>query len=589
MHSIGKNHASVSSSEIICDRLTVFLACTVCVLYGVCIATLPHLIFWLKTGHAIWIADHDDLDLYLALTGHSYRFHPMSLSDPVHGSGGVYVPSLTSIPAVLLAKAFAMGPLLVGMASRVLAGIGLGICWFTVFRSFTMRAWVAAGLAIMLLADEGLLFVHPVFGNFHMVGQILAGRDALLFAGNPQVHTEWRVPDPALPLVLLLAYVYFLSRALLQPSGRAILLAGVSLGLNFVFFYNWTALLGGACFAVVLDYDRWRTYLKVTGLGVLLGSVSLVENIKLKQSAYSGWPQRFDLVLPINHFSELSFPKWPILVLMVTALLIWRLRRSDLWFIWSVGASALVLLNNQIVTGLQFENFHWVYVWGPMLSLLVVLFFAEFANRFDLASHPVAVNGLLVVLILDAGAGLWLREQEATRTQQSVQLTEAANDYVSQRLSFSYDSLAPNAVVAGDSTPVSLSAIRDGLRPLAGYLCELSAYIDDNEWDRRTALNQFLLGQSVGEFAATQKATLEAATQRGPWARSSIARNARFEDRMRAFAEISADPDAAFVSAKVRYVILMAERRAPHYVSSGWREIEAGPYCQIWERTAPFP
>jgi len=588
MHTSGKNDTSVATSEIIHGRLTILLACTVCVLYGVCIATLPHLIFWFKTGHAIWIADHDDLDVYLLLAGHSYRFHPMSLSDPVHGSGGVYFPSLLFIPAVLLAKAFAMGPLMVGMAWRILAGIGLGICWFAVYRSFAMRAWVAAGLAVMMLADQGLLFVHPVFGNFHKVGQILAGRDAWLFATKPLVHSEWRVADPALCLVLLLAYVYFLSQALLRPSRRAIFLAGASLGINFVFFYNWTALLGGACFTVLLDYERWRTYLKVTGIGLLLGSIPLVESIKLKQSAYSGWPQRSDLFVSIHHFSELGFPRWPILVLIVTALLIWRLRRSDLWFIWSIGAAGLVLLDNQIFTGLQMENFHWIYVWGPMLSLLVVLILAEFANRFDLASHTVVVNGLVIILILDAGAALWLREQEATRTQESIELTEAANDYLSQRLSFSSNALAPNAVVGGDSTPVSLSAIHDGLRPLAGYLCELSAYIDDNEWDWRIALNQFLLGQSAGEFAATQQAALKAAAW-GPWARSPVLRNVRFEDRVRAFAEISANPDTAFASAKVRYVILMAQGKVPHYLSSGWREIQAGPYYQIWERTAPLP
>jgi len=444
---------------------------------------------------------------------------------------------------------------------------------------------MAAGLAIMMLADEGLLFVHPVFGNFHMAGQILTGHYALLFARNPQVHTEWRVPDPALCLVLLLAYVYFLSQALLQPSRRAILVAGASLALNFVFFYNWTALIGGACFTVLLDSDRRRTYLRVIGIGLVLGSIPLVENIKFKWSAQLGWPQRIDYFLPIDHFSELSFPKWPILSLIVSALLIWRLRKRDFWFVWSIGAAALILRDNQIVTGLQLQNFHWIYVYGPILSLLIVLICAEFASRFDLASNRLAVGGLVMLLILDSGIGLWLREQEATRTQESIQLTEAADDYISQRSSVRGDSLAPNAIVGGDEIPVSLSAIRDGLRPLDGNWLQNSANIDDNEWDRRIALNQFLQGQSVGEFAAVQESSLKANVF-GPWARSSVLRDVRFRDRVRAFSEISADPDFACASANVRYVILMAQRNAPHYMSSGWREIQAGPYFQIWERTS---
>ena len=48
---------------------------------------------------------------------------------------------------------------------------------------------------------------------------------------------------------------------------------------------------------------------------------------------------------------------------------------------WSTAAAGLVLMNHQVMTGLQFENFHWSYVAGPCLSLLIGLLLANSLSR----------------------------------------------------------------------------------------------------------------------------------------------------------------------------------------------------------------
>ena len=64
-----------------------------------------------------------------------------------------------------------------------------------------------------------------------------------------------------------------------------------------------------------------------------------------------------------------------VVLLVVTAVVVWRFRR-ELILPWSMAAAGLVLMNHQIMTGLQLENFHWSYVAGPCLSLLIGLLLA---------------------------------------------------------------------------------------------------------------------------------------------------------------------------------------------------------------------
>src|SRR4051794_34529534 len=76
-------------------------ALAICIGVGVLLSTLPHLLWWPRLGAPVWIADHDELDLYLATAARAYREHPTALSDPVLAAGGATIyPWLQMVPGI---------------------------------------------------------------------------------------------------------------------------------------------------------------------------------------------------------------------------------------------------------------------------------------------------------------------------------------------------------------------------------------------------------------------------------------------------------------------------------------------------------
>src|SRR5260221_13955080 len=101
------------------------LAVLLCVVVGLALAILPHLISWQKSGDPTWIADDDEI-LYLTLASQSYFEHPSYISDPSSSeSKPSYYPSLQFVPAVLVAKGLGLGPLGLALVWRVWAGVSL--------------------------------------------------------------------------------------------------------------------------------------------------------------------------------------------------------------------------------------------------------------------------------------------------------------------------------------------------------------------------------------------------------------------------------------------------------------------------------
>ena len=87
--------------------------------------------------------------------------------------------------------------------------------------------------------------------------------------------------------------------------------------------------------------------------------------------------------MPIPHFSQLMIP-WVACGLLAVGLTWVALRRRDLTYVGLLALAGIGLANNQVVTGLQIENFHWGWVWGPMISYLTVI----------LAAAPCAARSL---------------------------------------------------------------------------------------------------------------------------------------------------------------------------------------------------
>src|SRR5205823_1445065 len=146
-------------------------------------------------GELVWVRDNDDM-LYLAVGSQAYHNHPWRLSDPAKAEGGLPLYSwLPCVPGVLLAKALGLGPVGIGTAWRILAGVSIPLAWYLLVRRAIGPAWVAAVVTLILTADIG-----------SMSGMLVAWQAQLLellrFRANPWLmtpyrpSTQWRVVTP---------------------------------------------------------------------------------------------------------------------------------------------------------------------------------------------------------------------------------------------------------------------------------------------------------------------------------------------------------------------------------------------------------
>jgi hypothetical protein len=578
------------------------IAAALCILVGIALSILPHLLWWPRLGAPIWIADLDDL-MYLTFASQAYENHPAYLGNPNHVSGvpSMY-PWLQFVPGILVAKALGLGPLGINFVWRVWAGFSIALGWFLLLRHYVGRPWVAAGLTIFLLADIGLLAGRPLVnqatylvrlvtgdGERHFVTTPVLGNVPVL-AGIPGVCPQWRIITPGLNLVFLLMYLWLLARARTKPTWPRIVGAGVGFGLLFyAYFYYWTAAGLALVFALVLDASHRRVYFNTGWIGGLVGLPPVISSALLKRATSPDWLHRSDLFLPISRFSQLLIPKAALILLVVLGLFLLWMRRKELSYLWALAASGLILANNQVLTGLEIQNMHWQwYTSGPSLSLLSVLVVVGLARGRGAWPRPV-VAGLWILCALYLGLGFYLRTIEATQNRLSISILNDYQRYRTQRFGPSAVKLAPNAVMAGDLRFVDLAAVLENQRPLFDYSATFNPEIDNVDWHTRFVLNDYLRGLDRPTFEAHQRKSLSAEVW-GPWAHDSVKRAENLAARLAVYDRITADPGRVISQFGVRYVALLAGSSSSPGPEESWARIESGPSCDIWEyRAHPRP
>jgi hypothetical protein len=552
-----------------------------CALFGVLISMLPHLVWLLRSGSPVWIADSDEL-LYLSYAGQAYFNHPASLSDPVLTSHGpAMYPWLQMVPGILVAKVFQLGPMAISLIWRAWAGLSIALGWYLLARFFVKKPWVAAALSTILMADVGIVAAHPIWKQLLTSTRILLGHAQNILDKNPQIHSEWRIITPGLSLAYLLLHVWLVARAREVPSRNRILQAGLGLGILFyAYFYYWTAACLALALVFLLDAKNRKVYWQTACVGLLLGWPNLLSTFLLKRSASPDWPVRTDFAISIPGFSELLIPKIAIVLLVIALVWVWK-RRRDLIYIWALAASAMLLMNHQIFTSMQTQNEHWAYVWGPCLSFLLVFAIGDVLG--DITSlKRLAPVALALFVVFYAITGLWLRAVEAARTRQSVEFTATYGRYRQQQ-NTTPSQFAPNAVITGDKDFMNVAAIVNNLRPLDHYAVVMSPSLDNAAWDARVALNGFMLGLNREAFAASQRKLIGDYVW-GQEARDPARRAARLESRLGIYDQIAANPGAALDHFRVKYVALPKDAVPPSYLNSNWQRLTDGPYWQVWER-----
>src|SRR5579862_5113177 len=94
-------------------------ALIVCLVAGVLISALPHFLSWMRSGRPVWLADHDDLDVYVLVAGHSYMDDAWRLTDPVLPGGETYLPPVQLVPGVVIAKVAHLDPIYINFIWRI--------------------------------------------------------------------------------------------------------------------------------------------------------------------------------------------------------------------------------------------------------------------------------------------------------------------------------------------------------------------------------------------------------------------------------------------------------------------------------------
>jgi hypothetical protein len=553
-------------------------------LCGLLMSTLGYFAWYQVAHSSIWIADDDEI-LYTEIASHAYYWHPLYLSDPTFAHGGQSIYSwLAIVPGELVCKVFGLQPTRFGLILRIFGGLAIGFGWYALIWQHVRRTWVALVGAVFLLTDSGWLVMRPFVNQWRALASILISHSAALFAHNPAIHREWRIVSPVAVLPFLFLYLWALRRGVEKFSPARVAYSGVAFGvLFFAYFYFWTAAGLALLFGLVVDRARWRTYFHTGWIGGVIGSPELARMILARRAHGAEWVQRVAAFVPIPRFTEHGSFFLSAALVLLTFAIVWRFRKT-LLYLWCLCASGFVMIHEQLFTGIEMQNYHWAYLFCACMILLLALLAIDTIKR--LGAQGLVVGRILVVaVILNAAAGVYLRGLETVRTKDSQRYSLAYQAYTRQHAAPDYRPLAAGAVTAGAEEFVQLAIIVDHTTPLAApWPVILSPSVSNLDFDRRTALNAYLSGTSRDQFEAAEIWGLEH-LQHGVELRD----RAQVASRLAFFDQIASDPSAAIQRYQVKYVALPTELPRPAVLGSDWILLQPGPTWAVWEHNPPNP
>ncbi|MGE0708382.1 MAG: hypothetical protein AB7N76_18895 [Planctomycetota bacterium] len=555
------------------------LALLACVALGVLLSVFPHLQAW-RSGGPPYVADPDELELYLPVAARAWHEGALTLSDPIPAapSRTIY-PWLQLGPGVLLARVLGWGPLGASCAWRLLAGALVGALVYAVLRQRLRGVALAAGLTALLLADVGTAFGKPLLRHATATIQLLRG-DELQPSGWPSLLAQWRLISPALSLPWLLVTAICCLRLQERAIWRRRALAGVSVGLLVpVYFYAWTAAFLGLALWFLLEPRRRRDLLHVGWIALVVALPALVAGALMRGEADPGWLERSDKFVHIGRTEALLWPKAALLLWAVSAA--WTLRaRRDLLPLSCLSGAGLLLLNHQLVTGLQIENWHWQFVYGPLLSVqLALLAGGALEARLRPQGRTALLVALALALVVHLGLALALRHRELG-ARESQRAGALLADFAAQRAE---QPALPAGLVAGDPDFVAAAVLLAGRRPLDHASVRFSPRVTEVAWEEREALDALLRGLDATAFRREQEARLAGSFFQA-WQGDAAAREDRLARRLALYHATRDAFQAVVKRLDVRTVGLPRDAQPPAYLRRGWRRLEPGPRWQVWVR-----
>lgn len=502
------------------------LAGLACAFVGLVLAVAPNLAVLARHGTILFLADADDA-YYLSIARAPYYGEP-SLRDP-------YLPPSRRVPTLHTSAMFtpwavldrALGLPLLGLSVvwRVVGGAALGASLYVLCRkvlggTHRSTAW-ALGCSLVCLADAGFGDGRMLLAAVGLVQHLLAGTTPLT---KPDALPQYRVVSPLLNIQALLLLIAVVSPPRAKGKGGVLIGSVLLAACIYLYFYFWTTAvvalglyagvnLALASFGAEAEKEARRDAGRFAAL-VLLGGLILGAPGIMGTASTGSDPALKPILERISkgyHLPEGSVLRtiglwnrwvWVKLGIALVGMLVLNVRR--LGMLLAVSLSACVLRNSALVTGLEFENFHWSFCLNAASEVLVLATVCQCLDRlvdrrrwlFGVAAAPAG----LVVLAL-----FW-RPFEALKAPESVALSAALDEL--RPIEPALMRLGPEFVLAGPSPDVLVALLlsRCSLLNHTLHFPHLTL-IGDQETHERDALDAWLMGLDLPSYE--RRATLK--------------------------------------------------------------------------------
>lgn len=572
---------------------------------GGLLAIMPHLANYASAGHLEYLTDQDDV-VYLGITRSVYYYGEPRLTDPYASRRESFVELhawAQFVPLAVLARGLGLPLVLQAMLWRAVGGVMLGSACYFLFRRLLARTrrpmpW-ALGCSVVVLGDPGLVTGRPLIDGAGVLVSMIRGT---LTHGNQL--SQYRVVTPLLNLPFLLVLLGSLMDGWLNRL-RDVALGIVGMGACvLLYFYFWTAaVLGIGLYVTLLLGLAWwspahrralllravMAMIVVTG-GLALGSQQILSNLRLARdpevkplleragrgtSLPPGDPRRMQYLANYTIFAKLA----------VGATLIAALRRRDprlglsLALLWCMGLAGYLLMNVAVVTGLEYQNFHWVYVTSPATMVMLLAGASALLDQLRPAGATAAALWAIPVALVAFATAERAYEARHAELPSDVNATIEATRPLRPALA----QLDPDSLIAGqEAAEVAYLWSPAGLLLNRTYTARKLMPLE--EAHERYALNAWLRGLDPEQFAA--EASSRPDRDEIPFPSGETLPEAMQRARVAQFAELLKDPERArqlMDRYRVRYLLRTDGSGTPGR-GGPWTRIASGNGLTLWDR-----
>ncbi len=555
------------------------------VVFAVSISSFPHIYNAATTGDPTYFADLDDGGVYIPYAAYAYHNHPTELRDPINPEVvGTFAPPLLILPGVVIGKAINLNPFHIPFLWRIWSGISVAIALYLLLWFFIRNRFWTTVTSLFIFHDCGVQNAHMLHKQFRVLYNVMVHGIEGPISVIPNLLLQWRIMTPGLSYLFLLMAILGVSHAVRNPDGKKNwIIAGIGCGvLYYIYFYFWTT-ISLALFLFFLVFAERRKELFIAGITtILVGLPAVISNFLFKQNANPEWLPRLDYFLPIDRFSEFLIPRIAIVSSLLLGIWVWKNKMKELYFLWIVGFSAILLTNHQVVTGLQIQNFHFSYIYGISISILFYVLVAQKLKNLKFTWLKPAVLSFLLIFM---GIGYFYRVQETTNVQDGQRMITSYQDYnefIAANATLDWES---NAAIAGDNEFTLHLLIGKNIRPIAGTMLNLSPMLTNDEVDIMFAVNDYVRGVPLDEYKIFWKRSTSNFIW-GPWARDLQLKEEWYQKMLHLYEEVKKSPMEFVEKYKIKYIAALEKHGTPEVVErfpDQWMMITGGPHRKIWK------